>query len=274
MRVYLPIYKESRRPKWIIRCGLKLYDLLAGQSPLAGSSWHSREELLNACEGLRSEGLKGAFSFYDVQMDDNALGLWAAERAREAGAVIRTETKVYSISTDATLIVDGKRYAYDSIVNVAGPWAKQILDTSGIAIRHDLDLVRGSHLILDHECACALLLQAPIDGRICFILPYQEKTLVGSTEVRQTLNDPIRCSSDESIYLQKLYRFYFPATNMTICGQLSGLRPLVRSHSNPNKATREYVIERSGKVISVLGGKWTTSRSLGLHVAEAVSMSK
>jgi glycerol-3-phosphate dehydrogenase len=204
-------------------------------------------------------------------MDDNALGLWAADKARKAGVVIRTETKVQLISTDATLKSDGKCYAFDVIVNVAGPWARQLLDASAIPTRHDLDLVRGSHLLLHGDCRSALLLQAPTDGRACFILPYQGNTLVGSTEVRQTLSDPIECNAEETSYLQELYNFYFPTQNAEVIGKFSGIRPLIRSHTNPNKATREYGIEKSGKVISVFGGKWTTARALGLRVAEMVT---
>jgi glycerol-3-phosphate dehydrogenase len=85
--------------------------------------------------------------------------------------------------------------------------------------------------------------------------------LVGSTEVRQKLGDPIQCSAEETSYLQELFSFYFPTSNAKICGRYAGLRPLVRSHANLNKATSEYIIEISGKVISVFGGKWRTARA-------------
>src|SRR5919204_1425393 len=34
LQLFVPIYKESRRPRWLIRCGLLLYDLLAGKANL------------------------------------------------------------------------------------------------------------------------------------------------------------------------------------------------------------------------------------------------
>jgi glycerol-3-phosphate dehydrogenase len=273
IRMMLPVYKGSGRPAWVVGIGLTLYDRLAGGASLGAWEWRSREDILGACAGLRSDGLQGAFSFYDGQMDDYALGLWAAEKAREAGVAIRTETKVQSISSDAVLVVDGNKHRFDSVVNVAGPWAKQLLEASSIPSMHDLDLVRGSHLLIDCECESALLVQASSDGRICFILPYQGKTLVGSTEVRQGLDEPILCNAVEASYLQELFNYYFPDKDVKVCGRFAGLRPLIRSHANPNKATREYVIETSGKIVSVFGGKWTTARALGLRVADIVTSS-
>ena len=79
-----------------------------------------------------------------------------------------------------------------------GPWARRLLDESGIATRYDLDLIRGSHLLLDRPCDGAFLLESPNDARACFVLPYQGKTLVGSTEVRQQLSEPIDCSPEEA----------------------------------------------------------------------------
>jgi len=269
LEIRVPVYKYSRRPGWMIRCGLALYDWLAGKASLGRSHWCSREEILAGYADLRSDDLLGAFAFFDGQMDDHALGLWAAEKAAAAGVKMHTETAVEAIAPDATVTIDGKRCCYDRVVNAAGPWARQLLDASGITTRHDLDLVRGSHILLNRSCESGFLLQSPSDGRICFVLPHQGKTLVGTTEVRQKLSEPICCSSEEKNYLLELYRHYFPSRQAEICEVFSGLRPLIRSHANPNKATREYAIETTHKLVTVYGGKWTTSRALGLRVAEA-----
>jgi glycerol-3-phosphate dehydrogenase len=269
LQIRLPIYKESRRPGWMIWCGLALYDWLAGQASLGRAQWHSRDEVLRFCRDLRPEDLLGAYTFYDGYMDDHALGLWAAERAAAAGVRVHTETRVETIAQDATVQVDGRRRPFDRVVNAAGPWVCELLEASGIVARNELDLVRGSHLLLDRPCDSAFLLQVPSDGRICFVLPHQNKTLVGTTEVRQDLAGPICCSPAETAYLLELYRYYFPANHAEVCGVFSGLRPLIRSHANPNKATREYAVETTGKVVTVYGGKWTTARALGLRVAEA-----
>jgi glycerol-3-phosphate dehydrogenase len=268
LQITLPVYKESSRSGWKVWCGLTLYDWLAGQASLGRSNWRSREHVQRSCGDLRSEGLLGAFTFYDGHMDDKALGLWAAEKAAAAGVRMHTETAVEAISPDATVQVEGVQRCYDRVVNAAGPWARQLLDSSGITAGHDLDLVRGSHILLDQSCESAFLLQSPSDGRICFVIPHQGKTLVGTTEVRQQLSAPICCSPAETSYLLELYQYFFPSRKAEICGVFSGLRPLIRSHANPNKATREYAIETMRNVVTIYGGKWTTARALGLRVAE------
>ena len=268
LKISLPVYKESRRPGWMVWCGLTLYDQLAGRASLGRSQWLSREESLRSCPDLRSDGLLGTYLFYDGSMDDRALGLWAAEKAAAAGVRIHTETGVESIAPDATVRVDGQARSFDRVVNATGPWARELLDSSGIVTRHELDLVRGSHLLLDRPCENACLLQAPRDGRICFVLPYRNKTLVGTTEVRQNLTGPICCSPAETGYLLELYHYYYPSLQAKICGAFSGLRPLIRSHANPNKATRDYAIETTAKVVTIYGGKWTTARAVGLRVAD------
>ena len=48
------------------------------------------------------------------------------------------------------------------------------------------------------------------DGeRIVFIMPYQGKTLIGTTEVKQDLNEEIKCSNEEQDYLVGIYNKFF-----------------------------------------------------------------
>ncbi len=161
---------------------------------------------------------------------------------------------------------------FDRIINVAGPWAEQFLHRAGIASRYRLDLVRGSHILFKETCAAGCLLQVPGERRIFFVLPYQGRTLVGTTEVRQGLDQPIECDDDEAGYLLDAYNSYFCANKAAadIVGRFAGLRPLVHSATDPSQATREYAIERHGLLISVFGGKWTTARRLGCVVAKQI----
>ena len=271
LQLLVPVYRESRRPRWMIRCGLFVYDLLAGTANLGKHEWISCRAVQKMFPELRSEGLLGAFAFFDAQMDDRALGLWAAEKAQESGVVIHTGTEVHKIADDGTLGVDGGTTAYDVVVNVAGPWAEAVLDQSGIKHSNSLDLVRGSHLILEQRANHAFLVEVPDEERFCFILPYQGQTLVGTTEIRQTLADPIECSSEEQIYLLRVYNRYIQpaAQESDVTRRFSGLRPLLRSNANHSRATREYAIEVHNRVVSVFGGKWTTARALGEKVASA-----
>ena len=271
IELVLPVYKDTKRPVWVIRVGLVAYDLLSGRKSLGRYRWHSRENLVRLCPELRVEGLEGGFTFFDGQMDDRALGLWAAEQAARAGVEIRTHSSVDRISLDGDVVLQDSTLRFDRVVNVAGPWAKRLLDASSIASEMDLDLVRGSHLLLRGKISRGCFLQIPGEERVCFALPYLGNTLLGTTEVRQSLDEPVRCSEQERDYLLRIYNHYLQpsATEADIVGTFAGLRPLIRSNENPSRATREYVIERQRKVVNVFGGKWTTARSLGQRVARA-----
>ena len=266
----LPIYRGRGRHPLILKLGLWLYDQLAGGRSFGRHRRLDRSEVLARVPDLRPEGLEGGFLFYDVQMDDHALGLWAAEQARAAGVLVHEDTGVEQVGEDGRLLAGGPRRA-DVVVNAAGPWCRRLLDASGIPAGHRLDLVRGSHLVLDRPLSVGLFLQVPGETRICFALPWKGRTLLGTTEVRQGLDEPIRCSPEEERYLLDVHASAFaaPARPEEVVERFAGLRPLVDSGSaNPGRTTREYVLEEQGRVLSVFGGKWTTARVLGERVAE------
>ena len=155
------------------------------------------------------------------------------------------------------------------MVNVAGPWTEVLLQQSNISCETRLDLIRGSHIVVNRSLESGFILEVPNEDRVFFVLPHHGKTLVGTTEVRQGVDEPIQASQEEMDYLLKAYRHYFDngVSEADIVDNYAGLRPLLISHKNPNKVSREYVMEKSGKVISVFGGKWTTSRALGEKLA-------
>ena len=61
-----------------------------------------------------------------------------------------------------------------------------------------------------------------------------------------------------------------PISEKDITDSFSGLRPLIKSSSDPNKVTREYAIEMNKNLINVFGGKWTTARQLAKKVANSI----
>lgn len=268
IEILLPIYAHTGRPAWQIRTGMLLYDLLALGSGFPRHRRLSATAALVRLPGLRPEGLEGGFCYYDAQMDDHSLGLWAAVQAQAAGVRIHEGVEVSRLDPAGEMQIGENTTRFDRIVNVAGPWAVQLLDNSGITSRYRLDLVRGSHILFDENCLTSCFLQVPGEKRIFFVLPYQGKTLVGTTEVRQELSTSVECTRKEAEYLLAAYNYYF-SKNKTlgdVCCRFAGLRPLIHSAENPSLASREYVIEINGKLISVFGGKWTTARQLGKAV--------
>lgn len=271
LELMIPVYATSRRGRWQYAIGLGLYDRLAKSRVVPRSHWHDRQATLALNTGIKAEGLKGAYSFWDGQMDDHALGLWVTEQALAAGVQLKTKADVQHISTDGRVHLHNHTTTqHERVVNVAGPWAEQLAQNSAIPLQHKLDLVRGSHILLSQPSGQAWLLEVPGEKRIFFVLPWQGKTMVGTTEVRQILTEPTVCSQAEQDYLLKAYKHYFPAANCQVESTFAGLRPLIKGAANPTQATREYVLEHQGLVITVLGGKWTTSMALAKKVKEKV----
>jgi glycerol-3-phosphate dehydrogenase len=269
----LPIYRGVSRSRHLVRLGLWLYDTLAGRLNMGRHAWLPRAELVARAPELKREGLSGGFLFYDVQMDDYQLGMWAAEQARSAGVVIHEQTPIHRVELSGRFETKYGSETAHAIVNVAGPWCTQLLEQSGLQARYRLDLVRGSHLVLDRPLAEGYFLQVPGERRICFVLPWQGRTLLGTTEIRQELQDPLTCSAEEEAYLLGVHASAFnnPAQASEIVERFAGLRPLLDSgSSSPGSTTRESALDVQGRILSVFGGKWTTSRLLGNQVGRRV----
>jgi glycerol-3-phosphate dehydrogenase len=273
LQLTLPVYRGARRSKWLIRLGLFIYDLLGYGSGLPGHCWLSREAVVARDATLNQEGLLGAFQFWDGQMDDRKLGLWAAMHARLAGATINEGIAVSTLDVNGTVkLANGMSRNFDQVINAAGPWAKSLLQQSGLTSRYSLDLVRGSHIVLNRSMQVAYLMEVRGERRVFFVLPWQGGTLVGTTEVRQAQPDRVQPSAGEIEYLLRAYNTYFtvPATNADIREVFAGVRPLVKSSEDANLATREYALEKSQRLVTVFGGKWTTARALARKVHKLV----
>jgi len=271
LRIVIPVYRKARREAWMYSAGLFLYDTLAGKSHLPKAQRITVRDLLSGDPSLERADLIGGYEFSDGLMDDYALGLWVAEEARKSGVAITEHSEVSTIDCEGRLkTADGTTNSHDRVLNIAGPWAHRLLERSGIEAHYMLDPIRGSHLVLDTPCNQAYLLEVPGERRIFFVLPWKGQTLLGTTEVRQTLDDPIVCSEEERTYLLAAYRHYFPDIHPEVVETFSGLRPLLYSAKDPNRATREYALYRTGSLLSVFGGKWTTAMALAEKVTKAI----
>ena len=273
IEIAVPVYRHSGRWRLTLKTGLMLYEILAGQRRLGSHYWIDGAELVQGKPHLRPNGLQGAYLFQDGQMNDRDLGNWALGRILARGAMLRSRLRVERIGTDGLIVTSRGQEKFDGVINACGPWSEQLLKRSGIGSQHSLDLVRGSHLLVAQHLHHGFLLESPDDGRPCFVLPYEGQTLIGTTEVRQAVDEPVECSTEELGYLLRVYNAYFVdrLEPSDVVAKFAGLRPLLASaRQRANVVTRESAIEIAGRALSIFGGKWTTSRELGLRVAKAV----
>lgn len=271
VEIFLPVYKNAGRSRWVVGAGIRIYDLLAIGSGFPRGRWYSVAEVANLFPSLKTDQLLGAYGYWDGQMDDYRLGLWAAEQAAKAGVKFHEQTEVKAIDKDTGCIQLAAREAvYDRIINTAGPWASKLLLSAGISSAYRLNLIRGSHLVLPGKLTKGCVLQVPMEKRILFVLPYGGNTLLGTTEIPQQDPDCCAISEEEIQYLLTTYNRFFNEAYARddVLSSFSGIRPIVASKDEFSAASREFVTERQGRLINVFGGKWTTSRSLAEAVAK------
>ncbi|MBI1172422.1 glycerol-3-phosphate dehydrogenase [bacterium] len=270
-------WNKGRRPAWLIRLGLFLYDHLGGRRILPGTR---RLDLASDPAGQPLKpGFRLAYEYSDCWVQDSRLVSLNARDAAERGAQILVGTRVTRAERDGALWrietrgPEGARtYHARALVNAGGPWIEEVIrDVARIRSTEGVRLVRGSHIVtrrlFDHD-RCYFF-QGP-DGRIIFAIPYeQDFTLIGTTDQDHDGSPAeARCTDAERDYLCAFASRYFarPVTPADVVWSYSGVRPLYNDGAkSATAATRDYVLSLNAEgapLLNVFGGKITTYRRL------------
>ncbi len=83
--VYIPVYKNSKRPPWMIRAGLSMYALLGNLSSDARFKQIPKHQWTQL-HHLNTENLLAVFQYYEAQTDDRLLTQSVMHPAQEHGA--------------------------------------------------------------------------------------------------------------------------------------------------------------------------------------------
>lgn len=276
LNVVMP-WTRGRRPNWLIRFGLFLYDNLGGREILPGTSTVSLD---GTPEGAPlQDRFTKAYEYSDCWVEDARLVVLNARDAELRGAKIMVRTKVLSADREGDLWrvevedANGPQTIYArGLVNAGGPWVADIVrnvarQNSSEGVR----MVRGSHIVTrklyDHD-KCYFF--QGTDGRITFAIPYEtDFTLIGTTDAEHH-DDPRTavCTPEERDYLIDFINEYLKEdiTAEDVVWTYSGVRPLYDDGAkSATAATRDYVLslEDTGPpMLSVFGGKITTYRVL------------
>jgi glycerol-3-phosphate dehydrogenase len=285
VRFLLPEYRrEGRRGEWIA-LGLWLYGALAGRSRLAKHERISSREALELEPGLSPRGLKGAFLFWDAQMDDAALCVAVALSAAEAGAELHTHTALAALRFDSgrwsarlrdEITGEARTAEARAVVNAAGPWVDEIRALAGRLGGRKLRRSRGTHVVLPAATReRALLLTAQSDRRVFFLLPWGSHSLLGTTDVDDPAPPGDAAPTVEEVrYLLREAGRAVPAIGPETrpLRAFAGVRSLLSSGAaSPSANPREHRIVMEGTLVSLIGGKYTTHRSLAEQVVDRVA---
>jgi len=244
--------------------------------------------------------LAGGYLYYDATVDDARLVLTVARTAAAHGAAVANRCRVTGfverdgtvcgaeVDTGAGTIAVRARV----VVNAAGVWADELH-----ALEHGaggdhaatgtIRPAKGVHLTVPWRLVrndVAAVIPVPGDKRSLFVVPWggrrvdgsYEHTYVGTTDTDYagSLDDP-PCDADDIDYV-------LGALNAAIDGEIgpgdvtgvwAGLRPLVASATSGRTADlsrRHRVTTGPGGVITISGGKLTTSREMAEDTVDAV----
>jgi len=286
--VFMP-WTKGRRPAWLIRLGLFMYDHLGGRKILPGTK---TLDLSGSREGRPlQERFTKAYEYSDCWVEDSRLVVLNARDAEARGAQIKTRTKVISaanenghwrVETRDTENGELQTFHARMLVNAGGPWVGDIIQSKvRLNSREGVRLVRGSHIVTrrlyDHD-KCYFF--QGTDGRIIFAIPYEtDFTLIGTTDAEHS--DPSvkpECTPEEQDYLLDFASQYFkqPLSRDDVVWTYSGVRPLYDDGaSSATAATRDYTLKvdtsAGAPVLNIFGGKITTYRRLAESALDKIT---
>src|SRR6478672_11071660 len=289
LRFVLP-HHDGLRPTWLLRLGLFLYDHIGGRRllPPTRSVDLTHDEVGKPLVPHRY--IRG-FEYSDCFVDDARLVVLTARDAADRGAEIRSrsraveirqENRIWQVTMEDT--ASGARSTIQArvLVNAGGPWVEQVLASgAGVNAKAKVRLVQGSHIVVRKLYAHdrAYMFQNS-DGRIVFVIPYQDDfTLIGTTD-RDYDGDPakVKATAEEIKYLCDAVSEYLasPVRPEDVVWTYAGVRPLYDDGASEAKAaTREYVFELDTPggtpLLSIYGGKITTHRRLAEEALERLA---
>ncbi|MBN2223793.1 MAG: glycerol-3-phosphate dehydrogenase/oxidase [Deltaproteobacteria bacterium] len=298
----MPLYGHGIESRLPMQAALSVYDLLAYDKEdlkdkdkrIKNHSMLSPDQVKKMIPGVHTHGLNAGAMYYDCQMScPERHVLDFVMSAADYGAHVANYTEVVDILKNRGSVVgvriadrtDGSEYDImgRAVVNVTGPWGDITL---GMLHRTDVEkkLIRskGIHLITRALTTDYSAVLRTKDGRHFFIIPWRGHSLIGTTD-RLYKGDPghFKVSEEDIQGLVDDTNENFPGAKLKrsdVVYFYGGLRPIVEKDTDIDvyDASRKYEIYDHEKddgikgIITVIGGKYTTSRNLARQVVDMV----
>jgi glycerol-3-phosphate dehydrogenase len=269
--------------------------------PLKHSEPHCR---LDASDMKRLEpglvgSLVGGVTFDEWGVDGGRLCVLNAIDAIEHGARVHAHTTVESV---ARLAVDaqaskGARYVVEArnrmtqsrvrlsarvIVNATGAWSPITASLGGLpqpSVR--VRPSKGIHVVLDRRITNYAILSEAIDGRQVFLCPWQNVSVLGSTDDDYYGDlDDVRATSEEVRYLVQGVAHMLPGVRTArAIGTYAGVRPTLYAYGpNEDALSRDHRVvdhteDGAPGIYSMIGGKLASYRLFAQEACDRVAPS-
>ena len=298
----MPMYKRWRGNIWKMLIGMYLYDMLSYDKK---DTWDRSKKLQNhrlinhrktirVEPNLKMEDLRNAFYFFDYQsIFPERLTLAFIKSAAEYGACVSNYTPVegfiYGEGKKITgvhvsdMFTDKTREVHAGlIVNCGGTWADKILGMAAGSdqLTHRVKRSEGIHIITKKIAGQHVVSIQKADGGHMMIMPWRDHSLIGTTD-KEFMGDPdeyrVSMESIDEIINNVNTNYGRKISREDIVHAYGGLRPLVDDETKGSYETsRKYEVYDNAfdgieGMITVEGGKYTTSRSLAREVLKLIS---
>ncbi len=296
--ILIPVYRGDRRGMAMIGIGMRLYDLLARRKATPHYGTVPAAEAARRVPGLRAEGLAGGAVFYDYQIlvperlvVENLLAAASPGKGRP-GALVRNHATVEDIAfsgpdgaseagpcrlrvRDARTGSAGAVFA-GAVINATGPWADRTRRLAGLD-GEILYPTKGAHVVLPGASPHALFVASAADDRMFFILPFDGRLLVGTTDTACSSDpDAAGASPEDVAYLMEGARRVLPGSPLFRAPPqytYAGVRPLLKGKGpTESHLPRKHGVFREGpggRFVTVAGGKMTTFRQMAADAVDA-----
>jgi glycerol-3-phosphate dehydrogenase len=166
------------------------------------------------------------------------------------------------------------------VVNATGAWSPITASLSPIAPKSvRVRPGKGIHVVYDRRISNYAVLASAIDGRQIFVMPWQNATIVGTTDDDYFGDlDEVVSTSEEVRYLVQGVARVFPAIRSArAIGTYAGVRPTLYEYGKlEDSLSREHAIvdhasEGSPNAFSMIGGKLASFRLFAQEMSDRIA---
>jgi glycerol-3-phosphate dehydrogenase len=291
-----PVWPDTAKRR-LLGLGLTTYDVFALASLAGRGGGTRRHERISADEAialapaLEHSGLAYSYLYGDCATDDARLVLAVVQAARRYGALTITHAEVIGLtSTDGR--VDGAQVAdrltgesvtlrARYVVNATGVWVDVLQGLEEPGRQAVVQPSKGVHVVVPRERlplkeASILLPSKQGDGRSMFAIPWGGQTILGTTDTPYDgALDALSLTGDDLDYVLSAGNAVFKQglTAEDVLGAWAGVRPLIRqpgSAAMSDISRRHSLVEGSGGLLTITGGKLTTYRRMAKDVVDRI----
>jgi glycerol-3-phosphate dehydrogenase len=291
-RLTQPLQHKSERGLWAIEIGLSLYDRFAADPHMPPHSVHDPGE--PGVPRLARPRFRWLCSYSDAQMRfPERYCVALLEDARQIASTTATDFRLFTYSQatfsgDTVKIVDARGVPAEAtpaiVINATGAWGDLTLGELHVPAPRLFGGTKGSHFVTHQAALRQALGPAGVyaeaaDGRLIFVLPFGDAVLVGTTDERFDARPETAVASDAELeYLVSTCNELFPDVQLSrgdVTLTYSGVRPLpYAGEASEASISRDHsiAVQSHGAipVLTLVGGKLTTSRALGELVTDTV----